>query len=155
MTQRLTVDQSRARGWLDAAVTAYEADLDPVPERVASDREQLPEISGRWKPGAVGEEEILTQLVMLAGQAGMITSPAGMKLEFRQSDDNYGAYYWFQLGVGREVELASPVRELHTLCDRNLAGAEAALSILHQAVTAANEILDGLARLTGTATHPA
>jgi hypothetical protein len=93
--------------------------------------------------------------VTLAGQAGIITSPAGMEVEFRQSDDAHGAYYWFQLGVGPEVELASPVRELHTLCDSSLTGIEAALSILHQAVAAANEMLDRLARLTGTATGPA
>jgi hypothetical protein len=155
LTRRFTVDQSRARDWLNAAVTAYEADLDPVPELVPTGREQLPEITGNWKPGAVGEEETLSQLVTLAGQAGIITSPAGMELEFRQSDDTYGAYYWFQLGVGPEVEMASPVRDLHTLCDSSLTGTGAALSILHQAVAAANEILDGLTRLTGTAAGPA
>jgi hypothetical protein len=74
-----------------------------------------------------------------------------MEVEFRQSDDTYGAYYWFQLGVGPEVELASPVRELRHLCDVSLTGTEAALNILEQAVTTANEMLDSLTRLVSPA----
>jgi hypothetical protein len=153
LTQRLTLDKARARNWLTAAVTANQADLAAMPacEQESCGREQLADITGSWQPGVVGEEDIIRQLVTLADQHGIIRSPYGMEVEFRQSDDTYGAYYWFQLGVGPEVELASPVRELRNLCDVSLTGTEAALNILEQAVTTANEMLDGLARLVSPA----
>lgn len=146
LAQRFTLDETRAREWLARVVRACEAELhgdreDPQPSG------ELPEISADWEPRAYEEESTVYLLVRLAGDAGIITAPDGMELDFRYSDDSDGGHYCFHVGVGPRVELASYIQEMRKLGDHDATGTEAALSILREAVQKANNTLDGLAEL--------
>jgi hypothetical protein len=146
LTQRFTLDETRAAAWLARAVTAHDADLrgdtgTPPPG------EELPEITTGWEPRAYGEENTVYLLIRLAADAGVITAPDDMELDFRYSGDDDGGFYCFHVGLGSSVALASYSQEMRKLGDGDALGTDAAMSILREAVETANYTLDGLAEL--------
>lgn len=142
--QRFTLDEDKARAWLERAVAKYEYENGDGDEPEDSEENgELPDIGANWEAHEYEQENTVYLLVRLAGDRGIITAPAGMDLDFRYSDDSDGGFYCFHVGLAKDIfaELASYSEEMRKIGDRDATGLDAAMAVLREAVDKANYTL--------------
>ena len=146
--ERFGLNRPRARIWLHCAVAWHMADYygkKPPAGPVAEPDVDLPEIGEDWSP-RTAERPQAFQLVRGAVDAGIIRTPPFVGLDFEILSDEEGDCYQFRIYVGpdRRLTLVSYTEEMRRLGEPNVTGVAAALSVLEEAVAAANQVLDDL-----------
>ena len=143
---RFTLDEEQAPAWLQRA-TRQSDTLD------GHDHDSLPDISAGWCPSRDGHSGTVSELLYAAQAAGIITWPPGWKVAYEYASDADGhGYRWLMISGDehRPVILADAFND--TFPDST--GAEAALDLLREAVTAGNELLGDLDRCAATRPAP-
>lgn len=134
---RFTLDEDKAREWLDKIIAANEQD--------DYAGELLPEINGNWQAADPGNEDSVFLLVRHAVDGEIIGRPNGnYDLDFEYVDDSDGGYYYFLIRIGYGLKLASHAYEMRKIDGRDDHGLSAALAILREAVRSANGVLSDL-----------
>jgi len=144
LAARFTLDDAAARGYVESVIAAYDEDESPGDD-------DTPRFGADWEPRGYYEETTVTRLVRYAADHGLIGRPAGMDVDFVYvAGASDGGSYHFAVDVGHDfvsqVTLTSWPSEMRKLVDDET-GADAAMSILGEAVTRANRVLDRLAEL--------
>jgi hypothetical protein len=146
---RFTLDEDKARGWLERVTAIHDADYRdvPLPEGIepARDGEDMPDIGADWDPLSPGCESDIYSLVNVAATAGVIGKPnPDTDVDFVYVDDEDGGYYFFLVYLGWDLKLATRSVEMRKLVEMGETGVTAALSILDEAVSSANWALTHL-----------
>jgi hypothetical protein len=143
LAARFTFDEARARDWLGRVIAAYPGPCED--DEVCGD---APAISDSWDPREVDEEATVDLLVQAAVADGLILAPDGMTVDIVYTS---GDRYHFAVDIGApgydQVSIATFGYEIHRLGSPGTHGAEAALAVWEEAVSAANGALDKLCRL--------
>lgn len=144
MTPPYALREPEARAWLTELVVAHEL-AEGLGELPAPDGGQSP-IGMAWSPTDVGEEDTVHVLVRAAQDEGIISKPSHSGLDFEYIDDgDRGRYRWLlDLTDPAPLKLATLSAPLPVLDRDGAAGITAAMSILHEAVQAANLLLHQL-----------
>jgi hypothetical protein len=143
--QRFTLDESKAREWLERAIKAREWSMSDRSGPEPAPGEDLPDIGADWDPLEPGEESTVFALVNTAATAGVIGKPdADTDVDFVYVDDEDGGYYFFLVYLSWDLKLASRSVEMRKLGERDATGITAALAILDEAVSSANFALTQL-----------
>ncbi len=148
---RFTLDEARAASWLARA--GRQAGGGAAVDGLDRDDSRLPHIGAGWQPALDGHSGPVAELIYLARDTGIITCPAawGIGYEYASGPDGRG-YRW--LLVGSDENLPLILADAFSDSWPDSAGAEAALDLLRDAVTAGNELLADLERYAA-ATWPA
>jgi len=145
---RFTLDEKQAAAWLERATRQ----ADGVSALDGQDHDDsLPDISGGWCPSHDGHSGTVSELLHIARAAGIITCPPGWEVAYEYASDVDGDGYRWLLVSGderRPVILADAFNDAFP----SSTGAEAALDLLREAVTAGNELLGDLDRCAATRT---
>lgn len=145
LAARFTLNEAAARDYIGRIIAAHGSRETP-----ASDS---PRFGATWDPRGPDEEATVARLVRYAADHGTIVRPEGMNLNFVYNPDGGdGGTYHFAVDIGRDfvsqITLESWPTEMRKLVDDEAsAGADAAMSILGEAVARANRVLDKLAAL--------
>jgi hypothetical protein len=137
--------------WIMRAIVSHE--MSDIRDPIARD---LPPIGMTWKPRDVGEEDATFLLIRNAQEAGVLTAPAHVELDFEFIDDGDGGYFRYLLHVDEPARLivAAATEEMRHLGDRDAAGIDAALAILREAADAGNLLYEQLSTFISAATSP-
>ncbi len=145
LAARFTLDEAAARDYVRRVIAAHGSGQIPA--------DDSPRFGAAWDPRGPDEEATVSRLVRYAADRGVIVCPDGMDLNFVYDPDaSDGGSYYFAVDIGHDyvdqVSLSSWSTEMRKLVDDEAGvGAEAALSILGEAVARANRVLDKLAAL--------
>jgi hypothetical protein len=141
ITGRFRLDEDKARALIKRAIArADDGDDGQDDETVSFDAD--------WEPRGMDEAETTDDLIYAAGECGAIEGPPGAKLAFQFMADSDGGMYQYRITwEGSWVGFVPPyATEYRKIADRDARGANAAMSILQEAVEEANRILDAAAR---------
>jgi hypothetical protein len=145
LAARFTLDEAAARDYIGRIIAAHGSREIPA--------DDSPRFGATWDPRGPDEEATVSRLVRYAADHGIIVRPEGMDLDFVYNPDaGDGGSYHFAVDIGHDlvdqVTLQSWQTEMRKLVDDEVGtGADAALSILGEAVARANRVLDKLAAL--------
>lgn len=132
---RFALDQTKAAEFIAQAIARYEDGAQPD--------DTLPDIGTSYRPRDYDEHGETFSLVAAARDLGAITGPGSVDFDFCGGDGDVG-YTW--VTWTGSLKLASFYEELSHLGDADAEGAEAAMSVLREAVESANSLLDDLDR---------
>jgi hypothetical protein len=142
--EQFTLDETKAAEWLAASIAQYESGSDPA----AYEAESLADIGESYEPRDVDECGSTEEMIANARYAGVITGPGEIEWDFSCNRDGEAGYKWLlylgDFDAGTRLVLASYYEELRHLGEPDTDGAEAALSVLREAVSAGNELLASL-----------
>jgi hypothetical protein len=143
LAARFTLDEAAALDYVGRVIAAHGSGEIPA--------DDSPRFGATWDPRGPDEEATVSRLVRYAADHGVIVRPEGMDLDFVYNPDaSDGGSYHFAVDIGHDVvgqvTLQSWDTEMRKLVDDE-AGADAAMSILAEAVARANRVLDKLAAL--------
>jgi hypothetical protein len=144
LAARFRPDEEAVRDLIGHAITAYDNDEIPA--------DDAPVFGATWNPCGDSAASTVRQLVRYAADHGAIVRPEGADLAFVYvpGDEDSPDYYYFTVTIGHhyaeQLILSSQWSEMRKLVDGET-GADAAMSILGEAVARANHILDRLAVL--------
>lgn len=145
LAAQFRLDEDAARDLIQRVIAARDDDDIPA--------DDTPEFGATWHPCDYDSGSTVHQLVRYAADNGAIVRPEHMDLDFvHVSGDEEGTpdYYYFTADIGRsfdqQVTVSSVWTEMRKLVDDET-GADAAMSILGEAVARANRELDRLAAL--------
>ncbi|MDF2258358.1 hypothetical protein [Streptantibioticus ferralitis] len=134
-----------ARDWLTNLIVAYEIgeDFGASSPMVSA---HTPPLKMAWTPQDPGEEDSVHLLIRAAQTDGVVTGPQAVNLKFEYVDDGDEGYYRFLLHITTptSLTLATLSEGIAMLGEPDTSGIEAALSILREAVQAANLLLQQL-----------
>lgn len=134
---KFVLDEDKARTWLKRL-------QDQVTESEAYDILIADDWEPRWMES---DDTTVYRLVSEAQEAGVIVSEANYELNYVFADDSDGGMYFFTVDIwDGSLRLASQYQELRRLGDPETKGIDAAVSILNEAVSFANEMLRNLAK---------
>lgn len=140
--ERFTLDEDKAAGWLAQIIAQND------PEQGKEWDDSLPELTEDWRPvDDYSDGWTVSNLLSAARHAGLIEGPEGGAPEYDHSSDTEEAgYRWlvFLTLPSPGIILAGSFGKLRHLGDSRAQGAEAALSVLREAVTTANLLMDEL-----------
>lgn len=144
--EQFTLDETKAAEWLAASIAQHDSGDDPA----AYAADSLADIGEGYEPRDMDECGSTEEMIANAQHAGVITGPGGIEWDFSLNRDGEAGYTWqLYLGdydEGTRVILASYYEEVRHLGEPDTSGAEAALSVLHEAVSTCNELLAHLDR---------
>jgi len=140
---RFTLDETRARAWLRAAVEAYPDGMRGG-TRNPDTGEKLPEIGADWSPRDFDEECNVDAVVRIACEEGIVVQPDQTELYFEYAADPDGGHYQFFVYAGPHLKLASPCIEMRHVGTPDTTGIAAGMDILREAVQSANGVLEAL-----------
>ena len=155
LAARFTLDEAAACDYVSRVIAAHGSGGTPA--------DDLPRFGAAWDPRGPDEDGTVARLVRYAADHGVVVCPDGMDLDFVYNPDaSDGGQYYFAVDIGHDfvdqVTLQSWPTEMGKLVDDET-GADAAMSILGEAIARANRVLDKLAALIakhgGTVTAPA
>lgn len=145
LAARFTLDEAAARDYVSRVIAAHGSGGTPA--------DDSPRFGAAWDPRGPDEDGTVARLVRYAADHGVIVCPDGMDLDFVYNPDaSDGGQYYFAVDIGHDfvgqVTLQSWPTEMGKLVDDEAGtGADAAMSILGEAVARANRVLDKLAAL--------
>jgi hypothetical protein len=144
--RRFTLDESKARKWLEKVVAAYEWDMyGEGDEPTRPEGDDLPGIGQDWQAADPGNEDDIYRLVRQAVDGEIIGRPDDKyDLDFEYVADEDGGYYYFLVRIGYRLKLASLACEMRKIDGRDESGVAAALAVLNEAVNSANGVLANL-----------
>jgi hypothetical protein len=145
---RFTLDETRAARWLARATR--QAGGGSALDGPGRHDSHLPHIGAGWQPALDRHSGPVAELIHLARDTGIITRPAAWNIgyEYATGPDGPG-YRW--LLVSSDESLPLILADAFSDSWPDSAGAEAALDLLRDAVTAGNELLADLERYAAAA----
>jgi hypothetical protein len=139
---RFSLDEEKARAWLGRIIAAH-------PGKAEGISGEAPSIGAGWTSRGPDAEWTAERLVRGAVEDGILACPAGMDVNFAYDEAaSDGGSYHFAVDIGHkvatQVSLATWGDEMAKLGDPDATGADAALSVLNEAVYYSNQALDNL-----------
>ena len=144
LAERFRLDEDKAREWLGRIVAAYPDESEDVSQ-------EAPTFGSTWVTGNDGAEWTAERLIRGAVEDDVLACPDGMDVYFVYEATEDGGSYHFTVDIGHDVTTQLSLNtwgyEIRKLGDPWKEGADAALSVLEEAVSFSNGVLDNLAAL--------